>query len=129
MENNQLQIVSFEQAWRLKALGFDWNTEWFYRDNLPSPADTLLHQPNNAIGDHNACIHRFSAPTVAHALKWMRDENGIVCAVDWFFDEYPAYRGSIIINGMRRKTGGYDTYEAAEAALLDELLTLIEKEK
>ena len=33
IENNQLQLVTFEQAKRLEELGFDWKTQYFYTPN------------------------------------------------------------------------------------------------
>jgi hypothetical protein len=135
MNDNQLQIVSFEQAQRLKALGFEWETKWFYRDNIPSPTDTLLYQPNDSIGDHNACIHKFSAPTVALALKWFRNtkrlfgyvEKNIIADVDEFWFCTQSDNGS---NPTFSEYGeSFDTYEAAESAMLNGLLTLLEKEK
>ena len=75
-------------------------------------------------------------PTVALALKWMRDVKHIPCGV------YPRSFWNNVLNMADLEPEEYhgcgkvlnevvhivrDTYEAAESALLDELLNLIEK--
>lgn len=86
--NNQLQLVTFEQAKRLKAAGFDWETlRYFHADGefLDDDADkseynwnssdvktlTWLIHGDNHPDEADVC----SAPTVALALKWMRDKH------------------------------------------------------
>ena len=96
MNNTELQLVSYEQAVRLKELGFDYK-----------------------------CIEIcFTTPTVALALKWMRDVKGMKGFVSydvrsrlWFY--------SIAYTDL---APSFETYELAESALLDELLTLLENE-
>jgi len=97
MNNTELQLVSYEQAVRLKELGFDYK-----------------------------CIEIcFTTPTVALALKWMRDVKGIRMGIktfeSWYSGEYLDY--------FREYTERTDSYELAESALLDKLLTVLEKEK
>ena len=68
--------------------------------------------------DWNYEEYSYSAPTVALALKWLRDIEGIKSTVSysdfdggWFYSD--------------GKSDVYETYEEAESALLDELLKLI----
>jgi hypothetical protein len=106
MEEKELQIVSFEQAQRLKALGFDW-----------------------AIS-RNSYKDLYFAPTVALALKWMRDEKDIVChAISEMKHFRLSYKFLYRINYAQVKSKKeFDTCEAAESALLDELIDIIENE-
>jgi len=147
MNSQQLQLVNFEQAKRLKQLGFD--RECLCRYNVRKTKSgekvTLAKPPtvrnyidwnnhwyNNKETFPNANSFLISAPTIALALKWFRDVKMIGCSVT-----------QVILIGKKSKeytfsynktygcdycTHDFDTYESAESALLDELLTLIEKE-
>lgn len=119
--NKELAIVSYEQAKKLKELGFDWLC-----NNLYHRKGTFSSSSGNF--DFNAESIYFSAPTVALALKWFRDEKGIknaVCLCMWSSTRdgrtRTVYQPSI--SGKLRSE--YNTYEQAESAMLDELLELI----
>ena len=139
MNSQQLQLVNFEQAKRLKQLGFDWGTKDYYNNPIPSCTkkglnyNKMLYLPHYRFGgmEYNNG-DSISAPTVPLALKWFRDVKMIGCSVT-----------QVILIGKKSKeytfsynktygcdycTHDFDTYESAESALLDELLTLIEKE-
>ena len=121
MKEKELQIVRFEQAVALKKLGFDWETEWVYKENQELIRIILL----------NTCFNKnnYSAPTVAFALKWFRDVKGSVYSIS--FDKIKHKWDCLL--GMDRvviiATKSIKTYEQAESTLLDELLNLIEEEK
>jgi hypothetical protein len=141
MEEKQLQLVTHEQAQRLKQLGFNWECETFYIDGNIDNSHNMINYNNNEglfwnkddydeeATDDGYC----SAPTVALALKWMRDEKGIRCAVNhetWYSTRTEAESNNYYPKRQGEKTGlGYSIYEAAETALLDELLTILEEEK
>jgi len=122
MSDGELQYVSFEQANRLKALGFDWLASCSYADGvlIETRAD-----------NHNAfLLHQCSAPTVALALKWLRDVKGmrfcVVCAEckvtsdGWFY--------TFLIHGTDvPNSKAFETYEESESALLDAVLDVLEK--
>jgi hypothetical protein len=60
----------------------------------------------------------------------VRDEKGIPNNVE--YDDYSVYKGVLFLEEGQPEfewTGGYDTYESAERALLDEILTILEKEE
>ena len=125
MKDKELQMVSFEQAKRLKEVGFDWDVEFGYNDfHTEIPTKEEFQNLNEDIEND---IPYFSAPTVALALKWFRDVKKILNSVELtnsedyhgiYNDKYRNYKSTPKI---------FDTYEAAESALLDELLQLIEK--
>ena len=125
MNANQLQLVTFEQAQKLKEAGFYWETDKCYYYNNESNIST----ENFGTCDYNNSkdFRCTSALTVALALKWFRDVKKITASIVRYNDD-----------GVIKWIGGYneqklkytkmfDTYEAAESALLNELLTLLEK--
>jgi hypothetical protein len=105
-----LQLVSLEQAKKLKELGFNWEVD-FYAD-----------------------VHRnfYSAPTIALALKWFRDVKG--CRYTIYSDTTDIDNNSTEGIFYMYKTEGlmldieYETYEQCESALLDALLEYCEEE-
>jgi hypothetical protein len=133
MREKELQLVTFEQAKKLESLGFDWKTQWYYsifkteKEILKDAG--FLGQWNN--GQEN--LTAISAPTVALALKWVRDEKNFYGFCDknllgWCFEIYKADNGGIVyVSHIFDKVG--ETYEDAESALLDKLLIFIQKEK
>ncbi len=135
MDNNYLELVTSEQAKKLKAVGFDWPVD--YRYDTKGGLCLRAHQPWNFNDRRVATQSEISAPTVALALKWMRDVKGLQCGVDpapWgerAEDDTPRYCGHWIerVSELDAYTSYSDTYEAAESALLDELLTLIKETK
>jgi hypothetical protein len=123
----QLQLVTYEQAKRLKELGFDWThsdsgCKWYY----PEPDGNIM------ILDVSFTDKSVAAPTVALALKWIRDEKGKIFTVKWDYlggGDYNyyyiiEYKNSIPIVGF-----GTKDYYIVESQLLDKLLTILEKKK
>ena len=123
MNEKQLQVVTFDQAKRLKAAGFDWKTRGFY--HYENYGSLWVYKNHNAESGLAALT---SAPTVSLALKWIRDTKKILFEITvtsehgYFFRIWNAEK----VNGVKNIDGGYDTYEEAESAILDQLLNLIE---
>jgi len=136
MNDKQLQLVTFNQAVKLKAIGFNWPTYFYYEgieeSFLESGNFPVAHNLDNNDGIRKKFI-RTSAPTVSHALKWMRDKKGLHAFCDnkyhgWHYEIYSIGNDAIRIDGNELQIF-FETYEEAESALLDELLMLIENEK
>ena len=117
----QLQRVTIDQAICLDKAGFDWPCEHYYK----APAHNREDWHTDA---------SLLAPTIALALKWVRDVKGIRTGIhpvwrrvmgrpDFMFYEISYMHGQD--NDIKCV---HDSYEAAESALLDELLKLIEDE-
>jgi len=132
MQEKQLQLVTYEQAKKLKELGFDWECTAFYDLNENNELDYFANQV-----DWNNEVDTFSAPTVALALKWFRDVKGInnnigmndFCDSMIYYGCYVIQKGNIgIYKNTGLKSDLESTYEAAESALLDALLEHCEKE-
>ena len=121
MANNQLQLVTFEQAKKLKEAGFDWPTLHTYC------ADGTRAVGLNAF-NYNAENVFCSAPYSCLALKWMRDVKGLFGAVlhTGYFGHWDGI-GNTHNGGVTTFNRCCKTYEEAESAVLDELLKLIEK--
>ncbi|MCL2040384.1 MAG: hypothetical protein FWG85_08175 [Bacteroidetes bacterium] len=116
MADKTLPIVSFEQAQKLKKLGFDWIKDVGY------------NKQGNLIG-RDVCVTRCyicrlqssfvcSAPSVALALKWFRDEKGKATTIRYYDNFY--YRNQ----DDSKNPSKYSTFEEAETALLDALIEL-----
>jgi hypothetical protein len=119
METKQLPIVTCEQAKKLKASGFDWKCDkYYFEDDQGETPGYILN--------HNRYDDFYSAPTVALALKWIRDEKNNLFEVT-HTDAGEWYYRKRIAQWSEASECIFNTYEAAESALLDELLTILEK--
>ena len=125
MSDVELQDVSFAQARRLKALGFDWPTHTYY--GIHGDISTRKY---SFLSNHNALSPMASSPTVALALKWCRDEKGVICGVLYNAARVTAGRNwfySAFVNGDEKWAEGFSSYEEAESAMLDAVLGVLEK--
>jgi hypothetical protein len=108
MNKETLQIVSFEQALRLKEIGWNWKTKKIAR--------------RRSLG--------FYMPEVALALKWLRNtkqlrhDGGNYC-VDNNYRFWWTYQPGLELEGWQ-VTKYYDTYDEAECALLYAVLDFFE---
>ncbi|MCL2650300.1 MAG: hypothetical protein FWD60_04635 [Candidatus Azobacteroides sp.] len=130
MNSQQLQLVTYEQAKRLKELGFDWKTDYRFTNGH----ENLLH--NLSFNNHNSDRLDISVPTVPLALIFIESKFSMFGYVQPDFPNQVNKR----IAGITFKTEwikfidsgkyneAFDTTEEAQSAVLDELLTLIEKE-
>ena len=108
-----LQIVSFGQAQRLKAAGFDWES---YGDVYSDVGELVSVQ--------FADVYETPAPTVALALKWARDaKNTSYTITRNYYGEWSYW---LTRGGHRHNCG---THDETESALLDAVLDEIEKEE
>lgn len=117
-DNKQLQLVTFPQAQRLKASGFDWWTSASYS------IDSVYHAHAIPSGSEGSYI---PAPSVALALKWLRDIRGLLCGIyiTFFKNEYQTTINSS--NNTPKFIRIFNDYELAESALLDAALDELEK--
>ena len=115
----QLQLVTFEQAKRLRDLGFDWIVFHTFDEN-DKPAFTGSQENYNSYEFYG----RVSCPTVALALKWIEDVKGIRN----YSTQYTSAEDYIYFIGVTNY-GRFLSREDAESSLLDELLTILEQQK
>jgi hypothetical protein len=130
MKEKELHLTTIEQAKRLKALGFDWETRSYY-STLHNEGSVLKEfscacQWNSGTGSGKTT----AAPTVALALRWIRDKKKLknaVCLCKWSNTTDGSVR-EVYQPSIRCKLGfEYSAYEEAESAMLDDLLTILEK--
>jgi len=125
----QLQLVTFEQAKRLHKLGFNWAVNEVY-GNGGRLYGVEYHF-------HINVVNMIKAPTVALALKWCRDEKKIDNSVEfcgynefgarkWYESVYYKFKEELNA-GHRIMVIRNKSYSVAESALLDEILTILEK--
>jgi hypothetical protein len=125
MNNQQLQLVTYKQAKRLKEAGFDWLTYHYYS----SIKELCCNQSFQNFNDNG--IWSISAPTVALALKWFRDEKGVFGnIIGAYCDGKEFYWNEVFINNEWVENQNFDSYEDVESNLLDRLLSMYyEKDK
>jgi len=122
-------ILTFEQAKKLNDLGFnDWTLylfDSFYKTE--HTAYDFVIQANKSEG-------YYKRPSVSDALQWIRDNKGIICGaypifVIWkngvkeYFYEFKYVDGF----GEEYFSKHFPTHPEAESALLDAVLTYLEK--
>lgn len=118
----ELSIVTWEQAKRLRALGFDWWSDAAYNEI------GVLEGGRNHKNGVGALGHWVSAPTVLLAHKWLRKKMDCHPSV-WYVDDLNHYDYGVFSN----KWGGYfyerkfDSHEEAESAALDAALKNLER--
>lgn len=124
-------LVTYTQAQRLKKFGFDrWSQFSYYKNDV-----TFQKTPKKFTSDYSV------APTVSEALDFIREEKGIACGVHpyaiyedmtdgdqhfvkWGY-KYVAFQGLSEWQNMNKDV--FDTHPLAESALLDAVLTYLEK--
>ena len=102
-----LQIVSFEQEARLKALGFDWKT-------TSTPTVALALQWIRKVKNYHLGI----TTSMCSYVWWYSAENGRPNSNNRF--------SSAKEDTLRKKALYFDSYEEAENSLLDELLDVLD---
>ena len=137
MNESKLQLVSFEQAQKLKELGFDWGCEYVYNlhninPNMPSRKFETISHNHNYEGEKSLA----SAPTVTLALKWFRDVKGYQMSIIFDAECDDKYEIDILINDYDEDEdeevwnsimGSYTlpkSYDEAEIKILDVLIEL-----
>ena len=118
-KEGSLQLVSLEQAKKLKELGFDWQVDYYYsiyedRNILEKGLEKNYNEGRR---------FAISAPSVALALKWFRDVKKSIATIvrgdNCYFGEVFEDDKTLMTAGRSNKL---QTYEEAESALLDALL-------
>lgn len=129
--------VTFEQALRLKELGFDWKCLYWYHPNEDDK--TKRFRMSNEM-NHNFYKRGISAPTLSQAAKWLREVKDIIIGIDFdnWYDKYICYvykkiiynsenikdsYGSMLVTNKENED--FDTYEKALLAGIDKALELL----
>jgi hypothetical protein len=123
-----LDDVTFEQAKKLKKLGFDWNCCKRYRYFFETDKYIIESEKENNYngGDPtHADYYRFySCPSIPLALKWIRTkvDYGFEYRMGWAYAKIYWYLRSKEAVEKYVLNGRFYTYEKAEKELLNGLL-------
>ena len=122
--------VDYPTAVALKKCGFDEPCDHYYNGhgNLNRYADTDRIN-RNTNGHHTPSC---SAPTLAHAQKWLREVKGLHIAITWGYSFQWLWFGLHITkfpkgDEFEKGNFGYSTYEQALFAGITASLELIKK--
>lgn len=123
----ELQLVTYEQAKRLKELGCYIDTRDYYDEGEQLEYDAWYHLSDH-FEKHYKNNTNVSAPTVTLALKWLRDEKQTVIGISPRFSNDKSVREYcwIVSTKVTQLTGECESYEEAESAALDAALKLLE---
>lgn len=113
-------FVTYEQAVKLKELGFNWFVHAFYNK------EEKLFRSNNPDQWNAPVWNEFSAPTLANTQKWLREVKNIIVSVGfdghfyWYLSESD---GEVIDGDIESKS--YTTYESALIEGVNQALKLL----
>lgn len=135
-ETDMEDYVSFEQAKKLKELGFDWKTycayDKIYKDDRPWELRNY-HTPQN----HNLAQYSASAPTMSQAQKWLREKHYLSIEVYSSLDGDNQWEWHYYVQDLNDHLerpadatihcDGYQSYEQALSAGIDKALELLKQ--
>ena len=121
------KLVTFEQAKKLKKLGYDEECTHFFKINEEDKPAQWFGEYHN----HNMHFEYISAPTISEALEWFREVKGVPCSVNLYQDDsmegciyyVGCYKDRDVIRPIEMKITHYE----AESALLDALIEYVSK--
>lgn len=118
--NQHLPRLSFEQAKRAKAIGFDWPCRFYFGKSGTEYCES-------AINNWNASIY-FSAPENSLFLQWVLQTHDFYGYVyPWAFRKQ--WRPKISIGVNHNTYGFFNSHPEAESHLIDEILAILEKQQ
>ena len=133
--------VTYEQALKLKELGFDEKTEWFLTTCNYSVYDRGVEPINkgefiteNSKFYNKACVVK--APTLAQVEKWLREKYNLYLEIEigmWDDDESPWWDSTVYKidkrgpKGLSYSSEKYETHEQALSSAIDNALMHIKK--
>lgn len=121
-------LITFEQAKRLNELGYRVPSAHGYYTKGKGEYVTIQQYREDR--EYQLIPSWLYANSASDALQWIRDEKGIVCGIDVIPSSKYPYQGKFVRNGAslaRYVNDLYSSYQMAESALLDELLTYLEE--
>jgi hypothetical protein len=154
-----LHLVTYDQAKKLKKLGFNWVVENGYLDDntpitrrnkgivmkiremngklcsMTYAVTSHANYPIKELHDLNKIRDRVSAPPVALALKWLRDKKKIILTVGYCTYAVKGCNGyGFTMNSVTRHPQDwnpphYKTHEEAESAGLSHVLDYLIRKK
>lgn len=126
-------FVSYDLALKLKECGFDEPCDHYYTPEVWKAGYIeypMLLWEQTAVNSNDIIYdgERFSAPTLWHAQKWLREKKELIILIgmtridDWFYGIYDKCGKCLKDDGTQR-----DCYEAALSAGIAAALELIKE--
>lgn len=129
---NQDDFVSYELAVKLKECGFDEPCDHYYARRGIIGNSFRLYDAYSGMKHQNSKYSTASAPTLAHAQKWLREKKKMHCQVllNGVRSMYFWQVMELVDNGKYAdSTHQYDVYEDAMGDCISAALELINKGK
>lgn len=120
---------TYKQAVILKSIGFNEPCRCYYEDD--SPAGTQIGEWKSPI-NHNDCgVDFFSAPSLHHAAKWLREELGVDLVISPRFNSRTGDRIGYFWRWSQRTDVNMHPkiHKSYEAALSDAISTVLDQFK
>lgn len=122
-------LVTYEQAQRLRMLGYSWSCNHYYYRDTKKPTDV------DVVDDWNASSNFISAPHVWDVLRWLRERKATIAEVHTVVRDsgcmISGWRAfALLLDGKRNEWVSpclYSTYDAALSAAIDKALTILEE--
>ena len=138
-------FVTYEQAIKLKNLGFDWDCGYYYNECnqnfMPNTNDSYgMLNTNDLLDNINRIWNCISAPTLSQAQKWLRNIKDIIIVIDFdnWCEKYGCHvykktiynsenikdsYGSMLVTNESNED--FDSYEQALSMGIDKALELL----
>ena len=124
-------FVTYNQAVKLKELGFDWECYAYYLYDDKLNIGRQLQKYNSEW--HLINLGYISAPTLAQVQKWFREEYNIdICIMRSFAFTNPSYRYEILMNNdyedmTQRVSMPTTSYEHALSSAINKVLEFLKE--
>lgn len=124
-QDNQLHLLPFAESMQFKELGFDWPCHYAHISENRPPFMPIT--PDN-FNDRTKFDTGFSAPTLDHACKWLRDVKKVDISIMPFLSGTKVvYSGTVYVDPLEIKNEEEDsTADNYEQCQLDCIKVAIE---
>lgn len=125
------KLISFEQSKKIQALGISIVSDCGYVGYTKS-GELVSRRKFKEDKEYQTIPCWIRVFTLSEAIDWIREEKRIACAVGLNVNSDNRFLGNyiyeyIIENNRVEGCSGFDTHLLAESALLDAVLTYLEK--
>lgn len=128
-------FVTYEQAIKLKELGFDWPTIHYYDVETHEFSPKISYNHTVCYDNWNQYNNMISAPILSQMQKWLREVKEIDVVAIPTFGEYGKKKYRYQITIYKEDFGNEDesttiyTYEEALSLGIDKSLEILENDK
>jgi len=127
------EFVNYNQALKLKELGFDEPCFGFYQLEYGEIRPIMVDDNEQyRLTGYRTCKnseipkHYTSAPTFSQAFRWFREKYGMIFTLIASTYYYPSVSFINTDGNSEIELGEFETYEEAEIACLEKLIEIVE---